>query len=194
MHRKSSDSSDRGSRDRGSTAVESSERRAGGGGGRVQERVNIRYCPVPLRARRDSVPPGADAQRDAVSARGCPHRRPGRSCAVSVSQSVISRSRPARCRTVAGRYPVTRWSSSVWALRARVRLAEPEGAGRELDRRRNRSARGLSVGTYNVYAIRSGTARHREKRSRSGVVHRTRGGVTVPLVTARYTAHRRLAL
>jgi hypothetical protein len=192
VHRKSSDSSDRGSRDRGSTAVESSERRAGGGGGRVQERVNIRYCPVPLRARRDSVPPGAMRSAMRRSARGCPHRRPGRSCAVSVSQSVISRSRPARCRTVAGRYPVTRCRSGSALVRSL--LARAGGCGRELDRRRNRSARGLSVGTYNVYAIRSGTARHREKRSRSGVVHRTRGGVTVPLVTARYTAHRRLAL
>ena len=191
MHRKSSDSSDRGSRDRGSTAVESSERRAGGGGGRVQERVNIRYCPVPLRARRDSVPPGAMRSAMRRSARGCPHRRPGRSCAVSVSQSVISRSRPARCRTVAGRYPVTRCRVWQWLVRS---TSGAGGCGRELDRRRNRSARGLSVGTYNVYAIRSGTARHREKRSRSGVVHRTRGGVTVPLVTARYTAHRRLAL
>ena len=192
MHRKSSDSSDRGSRDRGSKALESSERRAGGGGGRVQERVNIRYCPVPLRARRDSVPPGAMRSAMRRSARGCPHRRPGRSCAVSVSQSVISRSRPARCRTVAGRYPVT--AAVGVAVASAVSTSGAGGCGRELDRRRNRSARGLSVGTYNVYAIRSGTARHREKRSRSGVVHRTRGGVTVPLVTARYTAHRRLAL
>jgi hypothetical protein len=63
------------------------------------------------------------------------------------------------------------------------------GCGRELDRRRNRSARGLSVGTYNVYAIRSGTARHREKRSRSGVVHRTRGGVTAYRWLPRVTPH-----